>query len=57
MSQEELISFNRVTIVGPGLLGAYIVMSLKKKGIAREIWVWYSIYGAESTGTGSQVIV
>lgn len=40
MSQEELISFNRVTIVGPGLLGASIAMSLKKKGIAREIWVW-----------------
>ena len=40
MSQEDLISFNRVTIVGPGLLGASIAMSLKKKGIAREIWVW-----------------
>jgi cyclohexadieny/prephenate dehydrogenase len=40
MSQEDLISFNRVTIVGPGLLGASIAMSLKKKGIAGEIWVW-----------------
>jgi prephenate dehydrogenase len=40
MSQEDSITFNRVTIVGPGLLGASIAMSLKKKGIAREIWVW-----------------
>ena len=40
MSQEDSITFNRVTIVGPGLLGASLAMSLKKKGIAREIWVW-----------------
>jgi prephenate dehydrogenase len=40
MSQEDSITFNRVTIVGPGLLGASIAMSLRKKGIAREIWVW-----------------
>ena len=40
MSQEDSITFSRVTIIGPGLLGASIAMSLKKKGIAREIWVW-----------------
>jgi prephenate dehydrogenase len=40
MSQEDSITFSRVTIVGPGLLGASIAMSLKKKGIAREIWAW-----------------
>lgn len=38
MSQEESFSFNRVTIVGPGLLGASMGMVLREKGVAREIW-------------------
>lgn len=39
MSQEDSVSFNRVTIVGPGLLGASIGLALKEKGITKEIWV------------------
>lgn len=38
MAQEESNLFNRVTIVGPGLLGASIGMAIQEKGIAKEIW-------------------
>jgi prephenate dehydrogenase len=38
MSQADSISFNRVTIVGPGLLGASIGMALKEKKLAKEVW-------------------
>ena len=40
MSQEDSITFERVTIVGPGLLGASIAMGLKDHNIANEVWVW-----------------
>ena len=40
MSQEDSISFSRVTIVGPGLLGGSIGMALREKGITGEIWAY-----------------
>ena len=40
MSQEDSITFDRITIVGPGLLGASIAMGVKDQQIANEVWVW-----------------
>ncbi len=40
MAQEELISFDRATIVGPGLLGASFGMCIREKKIADQIWTF-----------------
>ncbi len=39
MSQEQTVQFERATIVGPGLLGASLGMTLREKNIAKEIFV------------------
>ena len=40
MSQEDSVIFDRVTIVGPGLLGASIGMGLKERHLVKNLWVW-----------------
>ena len=32
--------YNSISIIGPGLLGASIVMSIHKKKLAKEIHLW-----------------
>ena len=40
MSQEDSVIYDRVTIVGPGLLGASIGMGLKERHLVKHLWVW-----------------